>query len=408
MKKSQLSDKQLEEILGQMPKIKDHRDPRDIYQNIAHRVEKRRMPTWVFPSIATAAVLMLAFVLSSGLMDWNQSADHSMDSKSSSESSMVMDRDTANEEKAGKESANKDENSLMMDMTDSGDQKAKDFRAMDETNPYGNLTALYPEEVEMDKHQVLNYATPDKNVQILVPITVTIPKTEGKPWFDSFTETMSMLKEEEWGLSDYYPLEGSLSYSEDTNELLFKVEEGHAFQHGSVTGPNFLKSVDLNFGGQGLDIIRFETGGQEGIDFGHGTILRENKISLKQNRAFLIYQTDNNQLYLVPTQEEFSKIEEAFEKMKYGNRFEGTEASIPDKWKIEISGANDPILIITLKDNEVLTEEFLLNLEAILLTAKDFGYEAVKIENAGTDQLGPFNLNLPINVPLAPNKKHIE
>ena len=94
--------------------------------------------------------------------------------------------------------------------------------------------------------------------------------------------------------------------------------------------------------------------------------------------------------------------------MKYGSRFEGTEASIPEKWKIEISGTNDSIVIITLKDNEALTEDFLLNLEAILLTAKDFGYEAVKIENAGIDQLGPFTLNLPINVPVAPNKKSIE
>ena len=75
MKKSQLSDKQLEELLGQMPKIKDHRDPRDIYQNIAHRVEKRRMPAWVIPSAALAAVLFLAFILSPGLMDWNQSAE---------------------------------------------------------------------------------------------------------------------------------------------------------------------------------------------------------------------------------------------------------------------------------------------------------------------------------------------
>ncbi|HAQ08122.1 MAG TPA: hypothetical protein DCR24_11610 [Bacillus bacterium] len=406
MKKSQLSDKQLEDILRQMPKVKDHRDPRDIYQNIAHRVEKRRLPAWIVPSVATAAVLMLAFILSSGFLDRNQSADFSLDSKSSSESPMEM--DSASEKKAVEESADTAKSSLNMDLNDSSKQKSENFLAMNEENSYGGLTALYAEEVEAGNQQILTYATPDENVQMLVPVTVTIPKSEGKTWFDTFTETMPMLREDEWGLSEYYPFEGSLSYSEDTNDLLFKVEEGHAYQHGSTNGPNFLKSVDLNFGGQGLGMIRFETGGQEGIDFGHGTILKDKKISLKQNRAFLIYQTDNNHIYLVPTQEEFSKLEEAFEKMKSGNRYEGTEASIPDKWKMEISGETDSTVIITLKHNEALTEEFLLNLEAILLTAKDFGYEAVKIENGGTKQLGPFNLNLPINVPLAPNKKDIE
>ncbi|GAE43422.1 hypothetical protein [Mesobacillus boroniphilus] len=95
MKKSQLSDKQLEEILGQMPKVKDHRDSRDIYQNIAHRVEKRKkMPAWVIPGAALAAALFLAFILSPGLMGTNYSEEKSMDSSAAGEKS-AMDMNTA-------------------------------------------------------------------------------------------------------------------------------------------------------------------------------------------------------------------------------------------------------------------------------------------------------------------------
>ncbi|WML30829.1 hypothetical protein RCG24_02660 [Neobacillus sp. OS1-32] len=67
MKKSEWSDREIEELLRKMPKIQDYRDPRDIYQNLSFK--RRKSPSWVLPSIAAAAALFLVLVLGPKLFD---------------------------------------------------------------------------------------------------------------------------------------------------------------------------------------------------------------------------------------------------------------------------------------------------------------------------------------------------
>lgn len=42
-------------------------------------------------------------------------------------------------------------------------------------------------------------------------------------------------------------------------------------------------------------------------------------------------------------------------------------------------------------------------IEAILLTAKEFGFKKVQFQNAGNEKIGHFNLRKAIEVPVAPN-----
>lgn len=413
MKKSQLSDKQLEEILGQMPKIKDHRDPRDIYQNIAHRVEKRRMPAWVIPSAALAAVLFLAFILSPGLLDWNQSADKSINSKSSSESNMAMDMDTASKESATKKTADQAKQDIRIDTSTEDDDKGNEVTSKVAENPYAGLNALYKEELVDQESEVLTYAIPDQNGQILVPITTTVPKVEGKPWIDSFTETMPKLKEEEWGLSEFYPVDATFKYNETSKTLNMDVKADHPYKDGSTSSTLLLDAMSQNLSGKGIDKLTFTTEQIPGMDLGNYGILKEGPITPAANemRAYMFYQQDGNtQPFLVPTKEQFDTIRLAFEQMRGNIEELQLTASLPKDFspaKIEPE-ENQTVLKISLENKIALDNEFLPNLEAILMTAKEFGYQSVKFENAGTEQIGPFKLNESIPVPVAPNKKIIE
>jgi len=413
VKKSQLSDKQLEQILGQMPKIKDHRDPRDIYQNIAHRVEKRRMPAWVIPSAAMAAVLFLAFILSPGLMDWNQSADKSIDSKSSSESNMAMDMDTATKESAAKKTADQAEQNIKIDTSTEDENTGNEFTAKVAENPYAGLNALYKEELVGQESEVLTYAIPDQNGQILVPITTTIPKEEGKPWIDSFTETMPKLKEEEWGLSEFYPVDATFNYNETSKTLNMDVKADHPFKDGSISSTLLLDAMSQNLSGMGIDKLTLTTEQKPGMDLGNLGVLEESPITPAANemRAYMFYQRDDNtQPFLVPTKEQFDTIMLAFEQMRGNIEKLKLTASLPKDFSTaKIEPEEDSTELKIILDNKMaLDNEFLPNLEAILMTAKEFGYQSVKFENAGTDQIGPFKLNDPIPVPVAPNKKVIE
>ncbi|MCM3665333.1 hypothetical protein M3204_13020 [Mesobacillus subterraneus] len=411
MKKSQLSDKQLEEILGRMPKIKDHRDPRDIYQNIAHRVEKRRMPAWVIPSAALAAVLFLAFILSPGLMGVNHSADKSIDSNSASDAKSSMEMDTATRDDAAKESGDEQENTLMMDATDK-EQKAKDFRALDDTNKYSDLTALYNEEIAGDNIQALTYSIPDDNMQVNIPVTVTVSANENENWFDRYTQTMDQLKEEEWGLSEFYPLDGTISYDEESKAILMNLEEDHIYRYGN-SSVLLLEAMEENYKEYGADWVKFNTNSKSGADLSNYGETHQLKIApyQKGSRAYYLFNpTGERKSYIVPVKGKFNSISDAFAQMRNNIESHRLKASIPKDLELEgvESKDNPKLLIVDIKNIRLLNENFLPNLEAILLTAKDFGYDAVKIENAGTEKLGPFNLNEPIQVPVAPNKKNIE
>lgn len=412
MKKSQLSDKQLEEILSQLPKIKDHRDPRDIYQNIAHRVDKRiGMPVWAVPGAALAAVLFLAFILAPGLMDWNQSADKSMESKSGYESNKAMDADMTTFDKANEKSDTSAENSQMMDAADKAENKDAEFMAAKGENPFADLTALYEDELNGQGSEVITYAIPDQNAQILVPVSVAIPQDESKQWIVSFTESMPKLEEIEWGLSEFYPADGTWKYDESAKTLNFDVKKDHIYRQGSANSELFLEAMSHNLAGKGIEKLSFTTENVKGIEFGNYGPVNEAEIPAvpKDKRAFLFMSAKGIQTpYLVPTNDQFETIEDAFAIMRAGLDDKGLNASLPKNFKIDKVDSENKVLRIYIVESSAISEEFLPSLEAILLTAKEFDYTTVKLENAGVDQLGPFNLNEELSVPIAPNKKNIE
>ncbi|MBT2660975.1 hypothetical protein [Bacillus sp. ISL-45] len=413
MKKSQLSDKQLEEILGQMPKVKDHRDSRDIYQNIAHRVEKRKkMPAWVIPGAALAAVLFLAFILSPGLLGSNYSEQKSMDSSSVDGAKPSMEMNTASREDTANESASREESTVMMDAADGeAEEKSTEIKAMDLANPYGGLISLYPEEVDTETTEILTYAIPDQQVMTVVPVTVAIPKQEGKSWIGSYTETMPMLKEEEWGLTEYYPMDATWNYDEATKTLAMDVKQDHPYQYGSAANIIFVDSMTQNFSQAGIDKMVLTTESEPGIDLGNYGPRKELPINTgtSNRRAYLFLSVEGMpNPYLVPTKEQHKTIGDAFAQMIKGDDNGYLSPSLPDSFKLAQTDQNeDKVLEITLDEDTTLDESFLPNLEAILMTASEFDYSGVRFTNANIDQLGPFNLNEVLALPLAPNKKNI-
>jgi hypothetical protein len=412
VKKSQLSDKQLEEILGQMPKIKDHRDSRDIYQNIAHRVEKRKkMPTWVIPGAALAAVLFLAFILSPGLLGVNHSADKSIESNSASDAKSSMEMDTAVKDDSANEDASQEKSTLMMETAEGEtEEKSKEFAAMDKANPYDGMISLYADEVDSETTEILTYSIPDQQAMAIVPVTVTAPKDDGKAWLDSYTDTMPKLLEKEWGLTDYYPMDASWSYDEATKTLTMDVKQDHPYRDGSAANIIFVDSMTNNFSGVGINKMVLTTEGKPGIELSQFGPLEELPINAesKNKRAYLFLQVDGMpNPYLVPSKEQHKTIGDAFAQMWKGDEIGYLAASLPEDFNLAKTEQKDKVLEITLDENTKLDESFLPNLEAILMTASEFDYSGVKFTNANIDQLGPFNLNEVLPLPIAPNKKNI-
>ncbi|UAC47115.1 hypothetical protein K6959_10155 [Bacillus aquiflavi] len=143
---------------------------------------------------------------------------------------------------------------------------------------------------------------------------------------------------------------------------------------------------------------------------GHDAVITELPIKKENNNGYFLFQPINNKKpFLVPYPKSYDNIQNAFEDMEQPIPEYELMQSISENIKIERIVEKDQLLIIYLtKDSQLENDEnTVYSIEAILLTAKDFGYDTVKFENAPIEKIGPFNLSEPIKVPLSPNKRFL-
>ncbi|TKC19760.1 hypothetical protein [Robertmurraya kyonggiensis] len=402
MKRSEWNDKQLEELLSNMPKIQDHRDPRDIYQNITIKMSKKKQRSWVVPSVATAAAILLFVILVPNVMNWNESTSNSMEERSTASDSAEQPEMAKMTENSEDSAGGKEEAKIF---TDKKNDENMQMTSIEEEETY---TALYKE--DLTDGNVFTYAIPDTQGQNIVPISIVVPKEDGKELFEQYKEIMTSLKEEEWGLSEFYPLKAELSISNES-VLNVSVPTDHPYMYGVPGQEAFTETLRELAKTLGLNEVDLFTEEKKGIEFELYGNLPTLDLSNDSNHAYYFHYPEKKpkQLYLVPYSQPYKSIEEAFNAMKE-NISLGLSASIPQDINIEeIKSAGEDILNLKFDDDSKIANEpsFIHTIEAILLTAKDFDFEKVIIQYNKLDKIGKFNMNEEIEVPVAPNKMEI-
>jgi hypothetical protein len=389
VKKSEWSDKQLEELLRQMPKIHDNRNPRDIYQNLS--IKKRKRPAWLIPGFAAAAALLLFFLLVPKMLNGTQNSfDSAKQEESSSEAKM---------------SQSDDHSSLLMKKEDSKSGSEPEMRITEI-----NKNALYDDEA--GDGTVITYWIPDSQAQNLVPISIVVTPDNKKNWLTIFTESMELLKEEEWGLADYYPLNAKFELDETKNTVIVDVPKNHPYGQGSTAEINFITTLKNNIASNSnVNKIMLKTDGQPGVELGNYGVLEEIEVKPEGKHAYFFYKPDGmDTTYLVPSTDTYQDINAALEAMKTDQQEQALKASLIPSFPIKDVTAKENKLIITLDENAAMenSQETVNSYEAILLTAKEFGIDTITIVNAPIQLLGPFDLTKEMKVPLAPNLRQIQ
>lgn len=392
-----ISDEQLEEWLREMPKLKDHRDPHDIYENISKRLEKRPRKTWIIPSIATAAAVFLVAILTFNLFDgesFNHSADKSLKEEAATEQNTSLKKEESSVENEERMDEGNEENST--DMNDITFQSTE--------NP---TTAIYAE--DLGTMQVFTLAIPDNQVQNIIPVSFLIEPSDQMDQLAQLEKVMASMDEEEWGLEDFYPLQADLAVDEASGTLKVDVAANHPYQFGSASQVKFENAIQQLLNSLQLNQAIFTTNKTEkGITLSNDVVTSITRTELK-NRPFYLYYS-NEIPYLVPYTESYSTIEEAFEAMKINIDTHSLKAPLLVNQinSVAIEETNKSVNISLNKGINIEdTPETLQSIEAILLTVKSFGYEKVKFSNAPIDYVGRFSLQEEIQVPIAANKKSI-
>ncbi|MGM0899939.1 MAG: negative regulator of sigma-X activity [Bacillota bacterium] len=403
MGKSRLSDKDLEDLLRELPKVSDDRHPREIYRKISQKKEKRSLPTWLIPGFATGIVLILIFILTpqlTGLQD-TASDRSSNDSSAGIENEVMLEEATEVENKAADSEYATEEIVISEDK----DSTVNEPNTMLMEEP----SAVYPD--DLNGYQAFTISIPDPNALLTVPVTVLLEQTDNKTWFELFEEVMPKLTEEKWGLAEYFPLDANLSYDQTSETVIVDVPANHQYGLGSAAETTFTKTLKESFPTGKVKTIRFTTEGEKGIVLGNYGEIYELKTEEYQNRAYYFsYLGSDPRPYMIPSEQEFDTILDAYSAMEVGEAELGLQASIPTDTGLEFSTAEEDTqtLRINVAGETAHNNQFLYHFEAIMLTAKSFGYEKIRVEGQGIEQIGPFHLAEDIPLPVGPNKKLID
>jgi hypothetical protein len=399
VKRLEWSDKQLEELLRQMPKIEDHRNPRDIYQNLS--LKKRKYPVWLLPGIATAAAVLLFFLLIPKIIDGTQfSYDRAGDAKSSN-----FDKIAFSTESNQKSTITLEKRATNIEEKQSSNAVRSEVLQSDHLK-----TAVYEDEVGTGT--VLTYWIPDQQAEMLVPISAIVQDNKNKNWLTLFNEKMNDLKEEDLGLSDFYPINAKIQLDNSDNSVIVDVPENHSYGHGSTNETNFLNVMKKDvFTNSKIKKIKFKTNGHSGIELGDYGKKTEINIELDNNHAYFFYYPKENTIpFLVPSLGRYKDIKMAIKAMEKDVLSGDLKASLPPSLYIKNASIKGKTLYLTMNKNTTLINDrdTLHSFEALLLTAKEFGMESVMIENAPLPYLGSFDLTKEVKVPLAPNLRLLQ
>ncbi len=106
----------------------------------------------------------------------------------------------------------------------------------------------------------------------------------------------------------------------------------------------------------------------------------------------MIYST-NNYTYFTPSPNEYESIEDALLDMKKENQIYNLHPSIPNQFNFTVDVSNTEQLVLIFHNNVHLKEnhETIRMIEAILLTAKEYGFDTVQFKNTNVKNIGPFD-----------------
>lgn len=134
-----------------------------------------------------------------------------------------------------------------------------------------------------------------------------------------------------------------------------------------------------------------------------GSIASVEKVSYK------LYKNDDiKKEFLIPVKVEgVISFEDALRVMKENGIEKSIISTIPANITFTVSESDD-IVKLTIRDNEenINKNQYQIMIEAILMTAKSYGYHAVKFNNIELVQIGPYYLAEPVRVPIAVNPIH--
>jgi len=388
-KKAPLSDSELIQLFRELPKARDDRHPEEIYDGVMKTIDDvpsfevaRKWKRNLWPMFATLAILMITFAIGSNFLKKNE--DMPM---------LTTEEEYTNDKIVLHTPDMEDPNSFM-----SSDTYEYSLTYIIQKG----ARAVYPQHITGNE-LVVTLNIPDLDTINLIPVSFIVEQRTDMSWIDYVNKIMVMMNEENLSLQDYYPYDGYLDM-DPKGCVTMHLFSSHGYNFGSAEGTLFFKTLE-QFSSYGVKEVLVYEGRESRMYSTHlGEDVYTHQLQESNHRPYLFFDP-SHQKYLVPSPDPVSSIAEAFEVMKSGLLSYNLKPSIPSEFEFKFEEQREDLLLIRFTSGGPILEgeESERMIEAILLTAKEFGYSSVSFENTGVTEIGTFHFEKSISVPVAPN-----
>lgn len=382
--KSENNDQQLIDKLKQLPKVEDHRNKDELFQRISTQMnhKKSRKSYKLIPIFSALLVVTMIFVMVPILINLSMSEfshNHSTDQNIAIEES----DESGHEMALSKDSTGTDQSEI-----------DNDIQLMDQ-----NIESYVIENI--DDHSTIIYgAVTDNQLQSVIPVSIIIPKTNNLNLY--YNQMERYINASEWGVHQYLFKGAVFNIDLSNHEVKIQIPDTFSFGDGSVHENIFNDILATMFTPYQIEKVVLD----KEVELRSLGSISELSLKDEKRENYKVFQADKHKRkFLVPIKiEDDVTIEDAFVDMMKGQVDLNVSPSIPDNFGFLLATSGD-LLIITPDNDQVFEDEqkATIMIEAILMTAKSFGYKIVRFNHVTVDQVGPYVLSESIPVPAAIN-----
>jgi hypothetical protein len=374
VKKFPWNDECLQHTLQQMPMIKDHRSKEEVYRQLVKARKIAWLKAWFLPSLASVVAAMIVVALSVP--------------------SLPMKRES--EEKAEKP----DQRIITLQ----AEHRSSESRPLLSANEHDDIPSRIVEKEALNGQDIAVVGLPDEQSQVIIPLSVPVKKYESVK--RQLETAKTQIDEQTWGVSKRLLNGVTMEPSRESKQVwIVRVsKQNPVFFEGLTSETMFLSSIEETVRWMGGKKIRFFTENKEGMELSHSGYVRSMKISNKKRAYYLYQRGPAHPIFLVPSSQRFRTFFEALKQMKK-DVDASMRSAIPQGVHIErVDVRQDNVVIRFALDSQLdAFPSTYWMVEAILLTAKEFGFRSVTFMGGNVKRIGPYIFGKKIAVPVGPN-----
>ncbi|MDC3415412.1 hypothetical protein [Aquibacillus salsiterrae] len=399
------NEEKLSKMLSEMPKIQDNQDKDKLYEKISNKINgddqqdafrtKQKFP-WAIPSIASIAVVILLIVI---FQDAFPNRQYSNSDSASEQSTSSSDKALENSDMAPFAAEKND--SFDAGKRDESDGMTENEMSMLTKDIGFSSYIIYDSNPNVS---IIPVAAMDENIQYVVPLTLVDNTNPDADPANFYNQLDAFINEEELGVV-VFPF-GKIAFQLELgeNKVLLTIPDGYQMEEGSAIGGMFKQVLATMFTPYGITKAVVDPDNSRNESFGMYGNIDSLPLDKPKNQSFKLYRgTKANQALLIPSlPNQFNTMEEALEDMKQNQPDFLLEATIDSDVDLEIKVKAQGVTISSSSSKVANNQETATMIEAILLTAKSFGYTSVTFDFP-VEQVGAYQLNKSIQVPAGPN-----